>query len=481
MSESLRPQFGLLRFGCALLLAGAAMLVSGVRAEAQDAQMTAGVSVDGRTPIDVSNLIANPRLASQLRSLVMPIMQVGKADGQQQLSNFDLYNVFRIAELTLPPTDAKDTVERRRQKFKVSDILRVTGSANIPQDLHERANQLMIANLVPLIGNAQYSMDARYNAMLLLGMLDKVEPDSAAGRAAVPLDAAEPILLQAAKTATLPEILRIGALVGLARHCDLQLVGANRPAIAAEALALLAAKSPPDGYSANGFYWARKQAIAMVIGLAKTGNETSQPPFVQALQGIMADEAQPLFLRRDAALAFGYIDPASIASGSVKPDDICKAMANLTLAVTKAGTPRFDPTAPIDLSKPEDVFQTPNEDNKVRFAEGVGYYLNCIATGLGGRSTNRGLIKGINAADPAFARVNTLLNTHVNPLVTALSKPNPDSNRLISDLEGKRGPLEEWMRQNQLVAGPAAGANVAPAGNGAPVGAGGALGAPRAP
>ena len=234
MSESLRPQFGLLRFGCALLLAGAAMLVSGVRAEAQEAQMTAGVSVDGKTPIDVSNLIANPRLASQLRSLVMPIMQVGKADGQQQLSNFDLYNVFRIAELTLPPTDAKDTVERRRQKFKVSDILRVTGSANIPQDLHERANQLMIANLVPLIGNAQYSMDARYNAMLLLGMLDKVEPDSAAGRAAVPLDAAEPILLQAAKTATLPEILRIGALVGLARHCDLQLVGANRPTIAAE-------------------------------------------------------------------------------------------------------------------------------------------------------------------------------------------------------------------------------------------------------
>ena len=481
MSESLRPQIGLLRFGCALLLAGAALLVSGVRAEAQEAQMTAGVSVDGKTPIDVSNLIANPRLANQLRGLVIPIAQVGKADGQQQLSNFDLFNVFRIAELTLPATDAKDTVERRRQKIKSTEILRIAGNVNIPQDLHDRANQLLIANLIPLIGNAQYSMDARYNAMLLLGMLDKVEPDAAAARAAVPLDTTEPILLQAAKTSTLPEILRIGALVGLARHCDLQLAGANRPAIAAEALALLAAKSPPDGFSANGFHWARKQAIQMVIGLSKTGNEPAQPPFVQALQAIMADESQPLFLRRDAALAFGYIDPAAIAAGSVKADDICKAIANLTLAVMKAGTPRFDPTAPVDLSKPEDVFQTPNEDNKVRFAEGVAYYLNCIATGLGGRSTNRGLIKGINGADPAYARVNDLLNKHVNPLVTALSKPNPDSNRLLSDLEQKRGPLEEWMRQNQLVAGPGAGANAAPAVNGAPVGAGGALGAPRAP
>ena len=481
MSESLRPQIGLLRFGCASLLAGAALLVSGVRAEAQEAQMTAGVSVDGKTPIDVSNLIANPRLANQLRGLVIPIAQVGKADGQQQLSNFDLFNVFRIAELTLPATDAKDTVERRRNKIKSNEILRIAGNANIPQDLHDRANQLLIANLVPLIGNAQYSMDARYNAMLLLGMLDKVEPDSAAARAAVPLDTTEPILLQAAKTSTLPEILRIGALVGLARHCDLQLAGANRPAIAAEALALLAAKSPPDGFSANGFHWARKQAIAMVIGLAKTGNDTSQPPFVQALQAIMADESQPLFLRRDAALAFGYIDPAAIAAGNVKAVDICKAMGNLTLAVMKAGTPRFDPTAPVDLSKPEDVFQTPNEDNKVRFAEGVGYYLNCIATGLGGRSTNRGLLKGVSPADPAFPLVNALLNTHVNPLVTALSKPNPDSNRIGSDLAKHRDLIEPWLQQNALVAAPGAGANAAPAGNGAPVGAGGALGAPRAP
>ena len=141
MSESLRPQFGLFRFGCALVLSGATMLVSGVRAEAQEAQMTAGVSVDGKTPIDVANLVTNMKLANQLRSLVVPIMQVGKADGPQQLSNFDLFVIFRIAELTLPPSDAKDTVERRRNKIKSNEILRITGNVNIPSGSGPRRRQ----------------------------------------------------------------------------------------------------------------------------------------------------------------------------------------------------------------------------------------------------------------------------------------------------------------------------------------------------
>ncbi len=161
-------------------------------------------------------------------------------------------------------------------------------------------------------------MDARYNAMLLLGQLDKVEPDAAQNKPAVPLEAAQPILLQAARTATLPEILRIGALIGIARHCD-PADGYGQPqGFADEALALLKAKTPPQGYSANGFHWARKQALAMVMGLSKTGGETATPDFVQAITEIIAGEQEPLFLRRDAALAFGFVDPAAVAAASAK-------------------------------------------------------------------------------------------------------------------------------------------------------------------
>ncbi len=101
------------------------------------------------------------------------------------------------------------------------------------------------------------------------------------------------------------------------------------------------------------------------------------------------------------------------------------------MQVMNAGQPRFDPSAPVDLSKPEDVFPSPTEDNKVQFANAVAYYLNCIAVGLGGRDApqpRRGLLKALQPADPAFQDATTLLNTHVNALVTALSKPNPDSN-----------------------------------------------------
>lgn len=460
--------------GCCIVAVVLSSFSFGDSVYGQTAQMTAGVKPPDNAPVDVSKLINEPQFANRLRQLVIPVLSVGKASNQQEADNVDMWTVFRAAQLTLPPTDARDTVEQRRMQIKSRELLRLSGNAP-DQTLHDRINAVLVANLVPVIGNAQYSMEARYNAMLLLGMLDKVEPDSTQNREAVPLAAAEPLLIQASQSEALPEILRLGALGGLARHCELQLPGDNKAAIAAEAVKLLAAKQAPNGYSPNGFHWARKQAIQMVIGLATKGAEVNRPEVVKALYDILADDKQPLFLRRDAALAFGYLDTAVVASGGIKPADICKAMTNYTLEVMKAGSPRFDPTAPIDLSKGEDVFPTPTEENKLLFAQGVAYYLNCAATGLGGRSTNRGLAKTVNAADPAFQQVNTLLNTHINPLITALNSPRVNSSGVMNDLASKRGTLEQWFQQN----GGAAGAG--PAGAGPGVGAAGALGAPVAP
>lgn len=490
MSLSLRhaPKFARCVAAVMPALIALGLVTQSTEVRAQTAQMTAGVGVDGR-PIDLSNIIQNPKSASPLRSTAMGLAPTGKASTPQEQQAFDTFVVFRIAELTWPPGDSRDTIDRRRQKFKSYEILRGTGLAP-DQTLHDRANQLALLNLPGLIAKADYPMDARYNAMLLLGQLDKVEPDAAQNKPAVPLEGAQQILLQAARTPTLPEILRIGALIGIARHCDLQMGSTNRKAFADEALALLKAKTPPQGYSANGFHWARKQALAMVMGLSKTGSETANPDFVQAIAEIIGGDQEPLFLRRDAALAFGFLDPAVVAAGGkVKPADVCKAFVGLTSAVMKAGQPRFDPSAPVDLSKPEDVFPQPTEDNKTQFANAVAYYLNCIAVGLGGRDApqpRRGLLKALQPADPAFQHATTLLNTHVNALVTALSKPNPDSNRLLSDLESKRGPFDAWAEQNQLLAAPAgaaapaAGTGVAaPAGPAAPVA--GTLASPTAP
>ncbi|MGC3970271.1 MAG: hypothetical protein QM775_23955 [Pirellulales bacterium] len=275
----------------------------------------------------------------------------------------------------------------------------------------------------------------------------------------------------------------------MARHSELEMKNQqNRQSYANEALKLLSTKTPPQGFSPNGFHWARKQALQMVMGLSRTGAETAKPEFAQAIQGIIADEKEPLFLRRDAAMALGFLDPSTIANNNkLKPADVCKALANLTLAVLRAGQPRFDPAAPTDLTKPEDVFPQPTEDNKLQFANAVAYYLNCIAVGLGGRDApqipKRGLLKAVAGGDAVFQDATTLLNTHVNPTVTALTKPNPDSNRLLSDLESKRGPLEQWIKEKGLAlpaqdgaAAPVAG----PAGAGAPV-AGGALASPVTP
>ncbi len=443
----------------------------------QSAQMTAGMKLDG-TPIDVTALLGDSRAASQFRAKVVPILQAGKAANQAEADMVDQWIVYRICQLTSPGNPPTDTVEIRRNKIKSQEILKMTGAISVPPDLHDQANKMFLKNLPPLIGGAQYSMEARYNAMLLLGMLDKTEPDSANQRPAVPLDTAVDPLILAADTATLPEILRVGALMGLARHCDLQMASANRPKIAGEALKLLAAKAPPQGFSTNGFHWARKQALQMVTGLAKSGTDVSSAPMVQAITALIGDDTQPLFLRRDAALAIGFIDPAIIAAGPAKPADVFKAMAGLTATIVNAGKDRFG-DGPTDLSKPEDVFPKPNEDNKLQFANSVAYYLNCLAIGLGNRANvtgSRGGLLKAASADPILPNVNTLAKMHVDPLISAMMAPRPDSNRLINDITAARTKFEPFFSSVQ-------GAPNAPAaGNGGvPAGAGGALAAPVAP
>ncbi|MCE9606109.1 MAG: hypothetical protein K8U03_14530 [Planctomycetia bacterium] len=463
MPVSPRRCFSFAREHCLAMAVGFALVVVSVSgpfvevAAAQEAAvdaapkiMTQGVKADGSTPADVTKLMENPKLATQLRALVIPILNQGKAASQQETDNVDTWTIYRISELTWPPKDAKDTPEQRRMLLKSRELLKLSGTAPLP-DLHDRINATLLANLPAMIADKEYSLGVRYNAMLLLGQLDRIEPDGVTQRAAAPLDAAEPILIGASQSTQLPEVLRVGAFIGLARHTELQLGGANRPAIAAEALKYLTATALPAGISQNGLHWLRKLSMQIVMGLSTKGSDVNRPEFVKALQAILADEKQPLFLRRDAALAIGHMDPNTIAAGA-KPEDVVKALTNLTLAITKAGSPRENPEAIADLTKPEDVLQTPTEENKKAFADAVAYYLNCIATGLGGRNEARGLLK--IATGETKTQATTLLNTYVNPMVTALGRSNATPEKLVNDLVAQHTKLSTWAGQNKLAAPP---------------------------
>jgi hypothetical protein len=299
--------------------------------------------------------------------------------------------------------------------------------------------------------------------MLLLGQLDKTEYDLGTTRPPVPLADVTPVLVAEFNKANLPEALRIAALIGLARQSELQLPSDRRTAVAGVATKLIAAKKPLEGFSVDGHHWARRLALQMVLGLSKAGSEMNRPETVKSLNDIIVDGEEPLFLRRDAALALGHLDPSVFGTGTVKPADALKSLGALTIEVSHAGQPRPDPSAPLSLNKGEDVFLAPTEENKKLFAEGVGYYLNCIATALGGRTT-----KGLKAAPGADQAVVDDFIKRINAMIAPLQRTNASSTQMPQELNSKGSELSSWLATKGLVAPAAAQVPIAGASGNAP-------------
>ena len=423
-------------------------------------EMTAGVKLDGTTPIDLSGLRGGgPQALSRLKASVIPPMQGQSVATAADLDNIDVYVLYKIAEMSWPG----GTPEARRSLFKTRDPLKIP---NLVAAVHDRINELLLVNLPRIIDDPGYSLAVRHNAMILLGQLDQLEYDITKSQPAVPLVKAEKPLLDYAKRADLAEPLRVAAFMGLARHADAKIPtnSPHRQEIADLALATLAAPAPPAGLSLNSFHWARKLALQMVMGLAENGSEAKNSKLVDAVVGILTNDKLPLFLRRDAALTIGHYDPGTISSGKTKATDILKALTSLTVAITKAGGDRDNPGAPVDLTKPEDVLQTPTEETRLQFANAVAYYMNCIANALGGRGASRGL-QPILAGDPtAKPQITTLLDVYINPIVNTMSRTNvklDDAMKLLADSHGK---LSTWATTNNLIAAPAANAEPVAAG-----------------
>jgi hypothetical protein len=457
---------------------------------AQFKEMNDYVTSDGRTEDLMPFKPDHPRKMNQLQGQLLQAITIGKVGSPIEAANIEKLAWLHVAELTWPSSDPSQAYEQRRYRSKARFLSRPLGTQDDGQspEMHDRATAVMLKGLPMIIGDAQYSLNSRFNALLLLGQLDKIEPDANKGRAAVPMVEATPLLLKAFQTAEFGEALRIAALMGIERHCSLQVAAADRVTIAAELLKLLAEKAPPAGWSSDGFHWSRKLALQSVASLGLAGgSEVNRPEFVLAIHQIIADERQPLFLRREACTALGSLAPATLGAASVKPNELVKSLANFTLAVSKAGSPRIDPTAPLDMSRAEDVLPTPVEGPgfnlpgvraldqatppKKLFADAVTYYLHAISQALGGRDQTHGVMR-IGGIDPkALAEAEGLLKQHIAPILLAMSKTPTQlvAGKMAKDMSDAHTKLEAWMQNNAMIAAPAGRAApnvIAPAGAG---------------
>ena len=202
---------------------------------AQTKEMTEFVNSEGRTEDLTPFRPDHPRKMNQLQGQLLQMLNIGKPSGPAEAANLEKLAWLHIAELTWPSGDASQGNEQRRFRTKTRLLMRPLGTQDDGQlpDAHDRVNAVMLKGLPLIIGDAGYSLNTRFNAILLLGELDKIEPYPNKGRVGVPMVEATPLLLKAYQTAEFGETLRIAALIGIDRHCSLQVAPADRPALAA--------------------------------------------------------------------------------------------------------------------------------------------------------------------------------------------------------------------------------------------------------
>lgn len=166
----------------------------------------------------------------------------------------------------------------------------------VDENMQRELTQLAFAKLQPVERNKgkNYHPAVRYNAILILGMLDSVYPG--AGQKEVPLKEATAemtlIVNAAGDGKRVPPFLVVGALIGLQRHAQLieNLDRATAESIPAAVLKLAGKDVTLPETDAKVAEWIRLQAAEV---LTKLGNPGANGEVVAAFQKMIAGETTP--------------------------------------------------------------------------------------------------------------------------------------------------------------------------------------------
>jgi hypothetical protein len=156
----------------------------------------------------------------------------------------------------------------------------------------------------------------RYNAILVVGLLNETEPSrTSAKQAPEPYSKALPTLMAELKKPDNNEAVRVGALMGVARHLEWDNAkpagAANkippplRGEVLAELTSIVSTKAPPTGRSPEGQTWLRRRALEAL------GNAFAQQldaSFAKLLDDIITNDSEPISLRCTAAEVMSRMD-----------------------------------------------------------------------------------------------------------------------------------------------------------------------------
>ncbi len=218
----------------------------------------------------------------------------------------------------------------------------------------------------------------RYNAMMMIGDLNEKDAVRIGGGKgpADPLPAALDILLAELTSPTQIDAVRIAALTGILRHVrldqfrndDRRIPAATRQEIVETIVAVVNQKDPPQGRTADGQYWMRRQAVDILGALGTAGD---RGVVALALAKIIQDKDARLLLRCESANALGHLRGMKL-----DPEAAGRSLGTLALDAMAAEIDKLNGT-------------TPDIQAAVRC---LRYELHCILQGLGDAEKGTGLI-----------------------------------------------------------------------------------------
>ncbi|NOY28892.1 MAG: hypothetical protein GXP28_01590 [Planctomycetes bacterium] len=243
---------------------------------------------------------------------------------KKALDNY--FTKYYFPSMTLP-AKLGELGKRRENLFK--QFLRPAKVAAAREHLTDLTLKAMRS-----IARGNYHPAVRYNAVLILGLLDEKAASTGAGATQpVPLPAAANELLELFEKdefdqVQVPASLKLGALVGLERHARFGIDRQYADRLTQASLAMIAREEPPADLDPEVHHWMRCQA-ARVLSRQFAGGPNAQ---VQAaLTGMIADPHMSLDDRCSVAELMKRITYDSAADGDLIAT--VGALGDLTKAV----------------------------------------------------------------------------------------------------------------------------------------------------
>ena len=209
------------------------------------------------------------------------------------------YTSYVFPQWTQTTETNLNLLPKERDKF-VKNSLEL--SAKNPA-AHARLIDLTLREQTKIVQDAAFHPAVRYNAILIIGLLNEVEPNRGSGVKQMPEPYVRALstLTEELKKPGNNEAVRVGALLGVSRHLEwdnskapmspAKMQAAVRDDIISELTSIVNTKLPPAGRSAEGQTWLRRRALE-ALGHAFALKVT--PEFHTLLDGIISDDAEPI-------------------------------------------------------------------------------------------------------------------------------------------------------------------------------------------